>query len=120
MKAIKFEPKTIRFLLLLFVAMLLPSMSMAKSKKSEGGMFGEEPVPYYINYGFRGGLFGSVSYGYYNIYTQQFGSDDYGGFNISTQLFGEEEEESLSSGWVVLTLAGTAYAIKKRKNNNKK
>ena len=119
MKAIKFEPKIIRFLSLLFVAILLPSMSMAKSKKSHGGMFGEEPVPYYI-YDFRGGLFGSDNNGYYNISTQQFGSDDYGGFNISTQLFGYEEEEGLGSGWVVLTLAGTAYAIKKRKNNEKK
>lgn len=56
----------------------------------------------------------------YNIGTQIFGSDTDGGLNIYTQQFGYEEEETpLGSGCIVLTLAGAAYAIRKRKNNKK-
>lgn len=58
--------------------------------------------------------------GGYFIGTQIFGSDTYGGFNIYTQQFGYEEIETpLGSGCLVLTLAGAAYAIRKRKNNKK-
>ena len=55
--------------------------------------------------------------GGYNIGTQHFGYDVFGGFDISTQLFGQEAP--LGSGWLVLTIAGVAYAFRKRKNNNK-
>ena len=55
--------------------------------------------------------------GGYDIGTQHFGDDVYGGFNIGTQQFGEEAP--LGSGWFVLTIAGVAYAFRKRKNNNK-
>ena len=56
--------------------------------------------------------------GGYNFGTQQFGDDVNGGFNIGTQLFGQEAP--LGGGWLVLTMAGAAYAYKKRKNNNDK
>ena len=69
----------------------------------------------------REGLFyNGTIHGGYNIGTQIFGSDTDGGFNIYTQQFGDEEEETpLGSGCIVLTLAGAAYAIRKRKNNKK-
>ena len=56
--------------------------------------------------------------GGYNIGTEIFGSDTDGGLNIYTQQFGDEAP--LGGGWLVLTMAGTAYAFKKRKNNKKK
>lgn len=56
--------------------------------------------------------------GSFNIGTQIFGSDVYGGFNITTQVFGQEAP--LDGGLAVLAITGVAYAIKKRKNNNKK
>ena len=58
------------------------------------------------------------TYGGYNIGTQHFGDDVNGGFNIGTQQFGQEAP--LGGGWLVLTMAGAAYAFKKRKNNNDK
>lgn len=69
----------------------------------------------------RDGMFrGGAGQGGYNIGTQIFGSDTDGGFNIYTQQFGYEEPETpLGSGCIVLTLAGAAYAFRKRKNNNK-
>ena len=60
----------------------------------------------------------SDNFGNYNIGTQIFGSDVYGGFNITTQVFGQETP--LDGGLAVLAITGVAYAIKKRKNNNKK
>ena len=69
----------------------------------------------------REGLFyNSTNQEGYNIGTEIFGSDTDGGFNIYTQQFGYEEPETpLGSGFIVLTLAGAAYAIRKRKNNKK-
>ena len=58
------------------------------------------------------------NFGNYNIGSQIFGSDEYGGFNITTQVFGQETP--LDGGLAVLAITGVAYAIKKRKNNNKK
>ena len=66
----------------------------------------------------RDGMFRSGDQGGFNIGTQHFGDNTYGGFNIGTQQFGEEAP--LGGGWLVLTLAGVAYAFKKRKNNNTK
>ena len=69
----------------------------------------------------REGLFyNGTKHGGYNIGTQIFGSDTDGGFNIYTQQFGDEEEETpLGSGCIVLTLAGAAYAIRKRKSTKR-
>ena len=68
-------------------------------------------------YGYSRGLLDPSGNGF-NIGTQIFGSDTDGGLNIYTQQFGYEAP--LGGGWLVLTIAGTAYAFKKRKNNNKK
>ena len=65
----------------------------------------------------REGVFRSGNQGGFNIGTQHFGDDVYGGFNISTQLFGQEAP--LGGGWLVLTIAGVAYAFRRRKDNNK-
>ena len=59
----------------------------------------------------------NTNFGGYNIGTQIFGSE-YGGFNITTQVFGQETP--LDGGLFVLAISGVAYAIKKRKSNNKK
>ena len=112
-------------ILMLFVALLLPSRSMAQFRMWQGGLFGMGPLPeeimeeeeYIMYYGYRGGLFNSTGNGF-NIGTQHFGSDENGGFNIGTQQFGEEAP--LGGGWFVLTFAGAAYALKKRRNNHKK
>ena len=55
--------------------------------------------------------------GRFNIGTQLFGDNTLGGFDVSTQQFGEEAP--LGSDWLVLTIAGVAYAFRKRKNNKK-
>ena len=60
----------------------------------------------------------SENLGNYNIGTQIFGSDVFGGYNITTQVFGQETP--LDGGLAVLAITGVAYAIKKRKSNNKK
>ena len=60
----------------------------------------------------------NANFGGYNIGTQIFGSDVNGGFNITTQVFGQETP--LDGGLFVLAISGVAYAMKKRKNNNKK
>ena len=130
MKGIKVKPNSMPLSLLLALALLLPSVSIAQSRMWYGGLFGrgiapdevldEEEEAFYKDYGYRGGLFYPTYYGGYNIGTQIFGSDIYGGFNIYTQLFGEEEEDApLGSGCLVLTLAGLSYALIKRKNNKK-
>ena len=53
----------------------------------------------------------------YNLFNQQFGDDLYGGYNLYNQTFGQEVP--LGSGWLILTAAGAAYALKKRINNDK-
>ena len=120
-------------LLLCLAVMLLTATNLNAQLYDLRGLFGrgiapeeivegedEEYLEYFMYYGYRGGLF-NPTYGGYNIGTQIFGSDTDGGLNIYTQQFGYEEEETpLGSGCLVLTLAGAAYAFKKRKNNDKK
>ena len=107
-------------ILMLFVALLLPSRSMAQFRMWQGGLFGMGPLSeeimeeeeYIMYYGYRGGLFNPTGNGY-NIGTQHFGSDENGGFNITTQVFGQEMP--LGSGLLIMLGAGTVYAVKKRK-----
>lgn len=116
-------------ILMLFVALLLPSRSMAQFRMWQGGLFGMGPLPeeleeeeYFENVGYRGGLFNRNYYGYggYNLYNQLFGSDVLGGYELYNQTFGQENEEApLGSGLLIMTAAGAGYALKKRKNNKK-
>ena len=110
MKRIKL--KTMLLSLLLFVT-LWPA-SLRAQNDGNRGLFGLGPASSDMEYYNRGGLFDPT--GGYNFGTQISGSDEIGGFNIGTQLFGQEAP--LGGGWLVLTLAGAAYAFKKRKNNN--
>ena len=64
-----------------------------------------------------GGMFGKGHETNQSDNYSMMGRGDMGGYEITTKQF---EEVPLGSGWLVLTLAGTAYAMKKRKNNNKK
>ena len=114
MKGIKQTLKNLFLLLLLFV-MLLPATLNAQN--DGGGMLGFGPASGNAEYSNREGLF-DPSEGGYNIGTQHFGEDVNGGYNIGTQQFGQDLP--LGSGWLVLTLAGAAYAFKKQKNNHKK
>ena len=121
MKGIKLKPMTVRLLMLLIVvaSLSVPTMAqtMSQDRLSQGGLFCKGPVSDNPQRDNAGGLF-NPSTGGYDITTQHFGSDVYGGYNITTQHFGHDAP--LGGGCLVLTLAGAAYALKKRKNNKKK
>ena len=114
--------KSIVLWMVVTVVMLLPVGASAQDDAvPHGGLFSyygwfnskEEEIVGLMRY--------NEGYGSFNVGTQIFGSDTDGGLNIYTQQFGYEEEETpLGSGCIVLTLAGAAYAFKKRKNNDKK
>ncbi len=54
--------------------------------------------------------------GGYNLNNQNFGSN---GYELHNQTFGQETTP-LGGGLLILVAAGAGYALKKRKNNNKK
>ena len=56
--------------------------------------------------------------GGFNLFNQQFGEDEEGGYELYNQTFGQEGP--LGNGLLILVAAGAGYALKKRKNNNKK
>ena len=116
MKGIKIKPGTLQLSLSLFMALLLSLPTIAQNKVSQGGLFGLGPGLNQMNSMERGGLIDPTGSGF-NIGTQLFGEINDGGFNIGTQQFGQEAP--LAGGWLVLTIAGVAYAFKKRKNSNK-
>ena len=95
------------------IMVLLLCIAVGALAQSGGGVFGrgntQEQADDFGAMG-RGGSSGS-----YNLHNQQFGSD---GYELHNQTFGQDAP--LGSGWLVLTLAGAAYASKKRKNNIKK
>ena len=104
--------KRLVFSVVLAWGMMMPQMVHAQKG---GGLFG---LGHDAEEQSSEGLFRiNDNLGGYNIGTQHFGDDIFGGFNIGTQQFGEEAP--LGSGWLVLTIAGVAYAFRKRKNNNK-
>lgn len=96
-----------RKVLLLLLVLTACFVSPVRAQYSDGFFRNNEL------YNDRDGVLGG-----YNIGTQIFGSDVYGGYNITTQVFGQEAP--LGGGLVVLAITGVTYAIKKRKNNNKK
>ena len=71
-----------------------------------------------------GGMLGrGDSQGGYNLYNQQFGDEDQDedgdpSFNLYNQVFGQNVP--LGNGWLVLTMAGAGYALRKRKNTKTK
>ena len=121
MSKIRLKPKSIVLSLALAGGLLWPmAVNAQKYVLYDDGLFRRGPMgKYYDDYSLFRGMMNANNGGYF-IYNQQFGSDVNGGFNIGTQQFGYEEEETpLGSGCIVLTLAGAAYAIRKRKNNKK-
>ena len=98
------------------IMVLLLCIAVGALAQSGGGVFGrgntQEQADDFGAMG-RGGSSGS-----YNLHNQQFGSDVNGGYELHNQTFGQDAP--LGSGWLVLTLAGAAYASKKWKNNIKK
>ena len=56
--------------------------------------------------------------GGYNISTEQIGSGNNGPYQIGTEPL--EPNAPLGSGLFIMAAAGAAYALKKRKKNNKK
>ena len=112
MKGIKLKLKLIQLLLLVT---LLPTTLSAQN--GGGGMLGYGHTSGNAEYSNRGGLLDPGGGGF-NIGTQHFGENTNGGYSIGTQPFGDDAP--LGSGWLVLTLAGAAYAFNKQKNNHKK
>ena len=96
---------------------LVLGMTMPKIARAQfgGGVFGYGRE---VERQSRDGVFDAAAgLGYYNLYNQQFGDNQYGGYNLYNQTFGQEVP--LGSGWLILTAAGAAYALKKRINNDK-
>jgi hypothetical protein len=106
----KLKKKTMLLSLALAAGLLLP---MVASAQTGGGVF------------YRGGQTESTSNngvmsrgatGGYNLNNQNFGSN---GYELHNQTFGQETTP-LGGGLLILVAAGAGYALKKRKNNNKK
>jgi len=106
----KFNKKTLLLTLALSAVLLLP---MGVSAQKGGGIFyrGDKAENVdnvsMMNRGATGG---------YNLNNQNFGSN---GYELHNQTFGQETTP-LGGGLLILVAAGAGYALKKRKNNNKK
>lgn len=106
----KLKEKTLLLTLALSAVLLLP---MGASAQKGGGIFyrGDKAENVdnvsMMNRGATGG---------YNLNNQNFGSN---GYELHNQTFGQETTP-LGGGLLILVAAGAGYALKKRKNNNKK
>ena len=106
----KLKEKTLLLTLALSAVLLLP---MGVSAQKGGGIFyrGDKAENVdnvsMMNRGATGG---------YNLNNQNFGSN---GYELHNQTFGQETTP-LGGGLLILVAAGAGYALKKRKNNNKK
>jgi len=106
----KLKEKTLLLTLALSAVLLLP---MGVSAQKGGGIFyrGDKAENTdnvsLMNRGATGG---------YNLNNQNFGSN---GYELHNQTFGQETTP-LGGGLLILVAAGAGYALKKRKNNNKK
>ena len=108
--------KTFIIALLLGLACDITSPTIALAQRGGGGVFGQGDSK--VQDDDNDFLGRGTSSGSYNIGTQHFGEDAFDGYYIGTQQFGQDLP--LGNGWLVLSLAGVAYALKKRKNNHKK
>lgn len=110
--------------LLMAAAVLMPAGGAAQDLRP-GGLFGQsggaesggllgsrsDGNPYVLS----NQQFGSGNAGTYSLGNQQFGAGDNGNYNLTNEQFGAP----LGGGLLILTAAGAAYALGKRKHNKK-
>ena len=96
----------------LALSLALAAMLSASVAASAQGLFGNQNGGEPHHNGSLLNREGNAS-GSYGISTNQFGSGTEGGYNITTNQFGQNQTP-LGSGWLILTIAGAGYALKKR------
>ena len=104
------KKKTLLLTLTLSVGLLLP---MGVSAQKGGGIFYRGDKAENVD---NVSMMSRGATGGYNLNNQNFGSN---GYELHNQTFGQETTP-LGGGLLILVAAGAGYALKKRKNNNKK
>lgn len=106
----KLKEKTLLLTLALSAVLLLP---MGVSAQKGGGIFYRGDKAENVD---NVSMMSRGATGGYNLNNQNFGSN---GYELHNQTFGQETTP-LGGGLLILVAAGAGYALKKRKNNNKK